>query len=47
MKIKTNIEKFVIITIGFYKAPNISINNREIEYATETRLLGLHFRRQN
>ena len=46
-KIKTNIEKFVIITIGFYKAPKISINNREIEYATEARLLGLHFRRNN
>ena len=46
-KIKTNIQKFVIITIGFYKAPKIEIDNREIEYATEARLLGLHFRRNN
>ena len=46
-KIKTNIQKFVIITIGFYKAPKINIDNNDIEYATEARLLGLHFRRNN
>ena len=33
-KIKTNIQKFVIITIGFYKAPKINIDNEDIEYAT-------------
>ena len=46
-KIKTNIQKFVIINIGFFKAPQININNEDIEYATQARLLGLHFKRNN
>ena len=46
-KIKTNMQKFVIINIGFYKAPQVNINNQDMEYATEARLLGLHFKRNN
>ena len=46
-KIKTNTSKFNIITIGFYKAPNIVIGNTVIPYSQETKLLGLTFRRNN
>ena len=46
-KIKTNIDKFKIITIGFYKAPMINIDNLDIPYSTEIELLGLKFSRNN
>ena len=46
-KIKTNTSKFNIITIGFYKAPNIVIGNTVIPYSQETKLLGLTLRRNN
>ena len=46
-KIKTNTSKFNIITIGFYKAPNIVIQNTVIPYSLQTKLLGLTFRRNN
>ena len=35
------------MTIGFYKAPNIHIDNIDIPYSTENKLLGLNFRRNN
>ncbi|CAL4061101.1 unnamed protein product, partial [Meganyctiphanes norvegica] len=46
-KIKTNIAKFAIINIGFYKAPTIVINNTPIPYTNDTKLLGLHITRHN
>ena len=46
-KIKTNIDKFKIITIGFYKAPMINIDNLDNPYSTEIELLGLKFSRNN
>ena len=46
-KIKTNINKFHILNVGFYKAPEIRINNTAIPYATHTKLLGLQITRTN
>ena len=46
-KIKTNTTKFAIITVGFYKAPNIVIENNIIPYSTKAKLLGLNFNRNN
>ncbi|CAL4235809.1 unnamed protein product, partial [Meganyctiphanes norvegica] len=46
-KIKTNINKFNIINIGFFKAPTIVIDNTAIPYSTRTKLLGLHLTRNN
>ena len=46
-KIMTNTTKFNIITIGFYKAPTIVIDNTPILYSIETKLLGLNLKRNN
>ena len=46
-KIKTNVSKFAIITIGFYKAPNIIVENTVIPYAEKVKLLGLTITRNN
>ena len=46
-KIKTNVNKFTIINIGFFIAPTIVINNTPIPYVTHTKLLGLHLTRNN
>ena len=46
-KIMTNTEKFTIITIGFYKAATIVIDNTPIPYSNDTKLLGLTFKRNN
>ena len=43
----TNTEKFTIITIGFYKAANIVIDNTPIPYSNDAKLLGLTFKRNN
>ncbi|CAL4072100.1 unnamed protein product, partial [Meganyctiphanes norvegica] len=37
-KIKTNVNKFTIINIGFFIAPTIVINNTPIPYVTHTKL---------
>ncbi|CAL4164884.1 unnamed protein product [Meganyctiphanes norvegica] len=46
-KIKTNVNKFTIINIGFFIAPTIVINNTPIPYVTHTKLLGLQLTRNN
>ena len=46
-KISTNIQKFCILNIGFFKAPNVIINNSPIPYSTETKLLGLNIADRN
>ena len=46
-KIQTNLQKFAIITVGFYSAPDIIVNNTTIPYTRKTSLLGLHFARNN
>ena len=46
-KISTNLTKFSIINIGFYKAPGITINGQDIPYERQTTLLGLRFSRNN
>ena len=46
-KIKTNTSKFAIITVGFYKAPNIVIDNTLIPYSLEAKLLGHTITRNN
>ena len=47
MENKTNMHKIKILTIGFYKAPNININNTDIPYSQEVKLLGLTIKRNN
>ncbi|CAL4091108.1 unnamed protein product, partial [Meganyctiphanes norvegica] len=46
-KLKTNIEKFCIILMGFRKTSPIQIGNQMKEYQNEGKILGLTFTRNN